>query len=52
MTQTDIGLGNIIRLVGVAPVQPAEFVILRIESRAWRWLCTNSLDRASRTVRR
>jgi phage tail sheath protein FI len=30
MTQTDIDLGRLIAVVGVAPVKPAEFVIIRI----------------------
>ena len=30
MTQTDIDSGRLIVLVGVAPVKPAEFVIVRI----------------------
>jgi phage tail sheath protein FI len=30
MTQTDIDNGRLIVLVGVAPVKPAEFVIVRI----------------------
>jgi phage tail sheath protein FI len=30
MTQTDIDLGKLIALVGIAPVKPAEFVIIRI----------------------
>ena len=30
MTQTDIDQGRLIVLVGVAPVKPAEFVIVRI----------------------
>jgi hypothetical protein len=30
MTQTDIDSGRLICLVGVAPVKPAEFVIIRI----------------------
>lgn len=30
MTQTDIDQGRLICLVGVAPVKPAEFVIVRI----------------------
>jgi phage tail sheath protein FI len=30
MTQTDIDLGRLIAVIGVAPVKPAEFVIIRI----------------------
>jgi len=30
MTQTDIDEGRLIVVVGVAPVKPAEFVIVRI----------------------
>ena len=30
MTQTDIDSGRLIVVVGVAPVKPAEFVIVRI----------------------
>jgi phage tail sheath protein FI len=30
MTQTDIDSGRLICVVGVAPVKPAEFVIVRI----------------------
>jgi phage tail sheath protein FI len=30
MTQTDIDNGRLIAVVGVAPVKPAEFVIIRI----------------------
>jgi phage tail sheath protein FI len=30
MTQTDIDSGRLIVVVGVAPVKPAEFVIIRI----------------------
>jgi phage tail sheath protein FI len=30
MTQDDIDNGRLIALVGVAPVRPAEFVIIRI----------------------
>jgi phage tail sheath protein FI len=30
MTQTDIDNGRLICVVGVAPVKPAEFVIIRI----------------------
>jgi Bacteriophage tail sheath protein len=31
MTQADIDAGRLVCVVGVAPVQPAEFVIIRIE---------------------
>jgi phage tail sheath protein FI len=31
MTQTDIDNGRVISEVGFAPVQPAEFVVLRIQ---------------------
>lgn len=34
MTQADIDAGHLVVLVGVAPLQPAEFVIIRIEMRA------------------
>jgi phage tail sheath protein FI len=34
MTQTDIDNGRLFCLVGVAPVKPAEFVIIRIGHRA------------------
>ena len=30
MTQTDIDSGRLIVVIGVAPVKPAEFVIIRI----------------------
>lgn len=38
MTQTDIELGHLICLVGIAPVRPAEFIILRFQ---WQTASTN-----------
>lgn len=35
MTQNDIDQGSLIIVVGVAPLRPAVFVILRIRQRAW-----------------
>lgn len=34
MTQDDIDNGRLIMLIGVAPVKPAEFVIIRIGQKA------------------
>lgn len=34
MTQADIDAGRLVVLVGVAPLEPAEFVVIRIEARA------------------
>jgi hypothetical protein len=36
MSQTDIDNGNLIMLVGIAPLRPAEFVVLRLQQRARR----------------
>jgi phage tail sheath protein FI len=33
MTQADIDAGRLICLVGIAPVKPAEFVIIRISQK-------------------
>jgi phage tail sheath protein FI len=41
MTQNDIDAGRLIVVMGVAPVKPAEFVVIRIEQllRARPWFC-------------
>jgi hypothetical protein len=33
MTQTDIDVGQVIVIVGFAPLKPAEFVIVRIQQK-------------------
>ena len=37
MTQADIDNGRLVCVVGVAPVKPAEFVIVRIAQRTGEW---------------